>query len=473
MMNTLWIKQLLIALIIITHQGCTIFKPLEESAIPVDIPNAYTTYYNTIQPNKKETNIFWWKSFNNPELNQLIQKALNDNFDIKIAWARLAQSKANVKIFTAPMFPFFDITTMFDYQPKNSKNNETLSEKKDLNNTNIDIGLASSYEIDLWGRIKAEYKAGIYNYQSSHYDLYTSMVTITSMIADTWISIIGTQEELFVLEKQININTLLFENQLLRFNNGMASGLDVLQQQEILVSTKSEKPILEMQLQTLHNQLALLLGSYPNTLTKITTTALPKLPKMPHIGIPSDLIIQRPDIQSAWNKLSAAKWNTSAAKAQLLPTVKLSATISSKNDTNQHIFSNWITSLASSLTAPIFYGGKLAAGVEKNKEIVEEQVQIYGKTVAQAINEVENALSNEYYQNQCIHQLSHQLNYATIAWTESLNSYLGGRDSFLRYITLLQNVQSLEKRIVREKTNLLHYRIALYRALGGSWINND
>ena len=403
----------------------------------------------------------WWKTFRNTELDTLIATALEGSFDIKTAWARLRQAEAVARKAGADVYPALDLANTSAARQRRGGN--TVSETD-----TVSLGLAASYEIDLWGRIAATRDAERFRTQASHADLESAFMTVAASVADTWIALVGAQAELAVLDRQIETNAMLTQTLALRFANAMSSGLDVLQQQELLVAAQAERPSLEMEIQTLHTKLAVLLGLMPGNEPKSTTTELPALPPLPAPGLPADLLVARPDIRAAWERLSASRRDVGAAQASRLPAVRLSASGTFSGE-NSGLFSNWLLNLAAGLSAPLFDGGKLSAETDRMRAIVDEQVQTYGKTVADALKEAEDALSNETRQQARLLKLQEQLRYAEVAREESRTSYFGGRDTFLRYITQLQSVQKQERNVIREQATLLRYRIALHRALGGDW----
>ena len=440
--------------------ACAPFAPAARSPQPVGMLPAYVgdtaegTPFDGVRP--------WWGNLGSAELDALMDKALGANFDIAVARARLLQAEAEARKAGAGLYPALNVSGEAAHQRRAEATSTGRAGES------FALGLAASYELDLWGRIRSESEAAALRHAASREDLAAAAMTVAANLADTWVALVGTRAELTLLEKQIAINETLVRILLTRYANAQSSGLDVLQQQELLVASQAEQPPLQLQIETLSHSLDVLSGGFPGALAP-GTALLPDLPPPPAPGLPADLLFARPDIRSSWNRLRAADYQASAAGANRLPALRLTARGAFESAQRSTLFSNWLTNLAAGLTAPLFDGGALAAEADRTRALIEEQVATYGKTVATALQEVEDALSAEQRRRETLRRLEEQLVLARRAEAETRLSYLGGRDSFLRYITQQQNVQSLERRVVRERSALVRARIALYRALGGDW----
>ncbi len=451
------------------------------AAIPGKYPSAPTKPVPSIKGNPKgyvaptvhptgevaRTANPWWENFNNIELNSLIKKSLGANFDILTAFARLRQSEAVARRAGASLLPRLD----FDGSGGTRRTSTQIKAggfRQELLSETYSLGLAASYEIDLWGRLGSEQQAEILRTKASAHDVQSAAMTVAAEVADTWASLLGNRRELQVLNDQIKVNKDLVELQTVRFNNGLGTSLEVLQQKELLASVQAEIPTLEQEAAILRNQLAILQGTLPGTGMHINERAkLPRLTAMPSPGLPVQLLDARPDIAAAWARLAAADWDVSAAHANRYPSLSLSASGVFQAAETSLLFTNWVATLIGSLTMPIFDGGALAAEEARLKAQTDVDIQSYAKLVATAIQEVDNALATDKGEHDKLRLLLQQYNFADAAMVEARNSYLEGANSFLNYITELRNVQSLQRTIARQRTTLVRARITLYRRLGG------
>ncbi len=467
--------------------SCAPFAPQERSVqktLPATMPGVYPSAPTTTTPPIKgipkgyvapavsatgavaKAKNPWWEDFNSSDLNALIQKSLSTNFDILSAWAKLRQSEAVARRAGAGLFP----TLTFDGSGGTRRTSTQVTAggtRTEALSETYSLGLAASYEIDLWGRVSSEQEAEVFRTKASAYDVQSAAMTVAAETADAWAALLGNRRELAVLKEQIRVNQDLVELQEVRFNNGLGTSLEVLQQKELLASVQAEVPTLEQNAAILRNQLAILQGTLPGTGLSIDENAkLPHLNPMPTPGLPVQLLDSRPDIAAAWARLAASDWDVATAHANRYPSISLSASGVFQAAQTSLLFTNWVGALIGSLTMPLFDGGSRAAEEARVRAQTDIDVQTYAKLVASAIQEVDNALATEKGENDKLHLLVQQYKLAEAAMIEARNSYLGGVSSFLNYITELKNVQSLERTIARQRTVLVQARIALYRRLG-------
>ncbi len=458
-------------------QACAVFAPdksLDDYASQMTLPADYlvgtdresSEQDRQIPANRQDEKNFWWTSFQNAELNKLIDEALSGSFDVLSAKARLVQLEAEAKKSGAALWPSISGTAGAEHARTSSQTStllpRTISEKDPLS-----LGLGASYELDLWGRAYSLREADILQVLAGQDNVRTAAMTVAALTADTWINLVAARAEKKLIEEQIKVNRLVSEALALRFQSGMNTALNVLQQEEVLAASLAELPLLSARENALATQLSILLGKSPGVGAKVASDILPSLPSLPSVGLPIELLEQRPDIRSSWYSLMSAEWQVSAGKAERLPQITLSADASYAAESSL-LFSNWIASLSAGLIAPIFDAGLRQAEVERLQALAEESLQGYGKTVATAVGEVRDALVNETQQEAYILRLKDQLLYASLARDKAQEGYLYGRDDFLSFILEHQNVQALERRILLQNAELLRYRVALHRALGGN-----
>jgi NodT family efflux transporter outer membrane factor (OMF) lipoprotein len=441
--------------------GCSPFKPSPRLEAPAPLPKAFTLYSDNAIASGK-----WWEQFKNDELNILVENALIANFDIQAAWGRLRQTRATAIQTGADKYPTLDATGSYSHTRQGQDaatggRSITTTEKHSL-------GLSSGYEIDLWGRIEAGASAGQLDAESSRKDLNSASMTVASEIVSKWLSIQTQRQKKLILQEQIKANQTYLELIELRFRNSLATALDVYQQRENVARVKAELPPVESEEQILLHELALLVGQ-PAGAVEVADAILPALSELPGLGLPSDLLANRPDVRSAGMKLHSADWTVAAARANRLPSVSLTGDGAYSGTQLSNIFNNWMFALAGSVIGPIFDGGYHKAEVEKARGVVDERLADYKNTVYSAFKEVEDALVREKWQQRYITARQAQLEAAQINLNEAINYYSQGLADYLPVLTALLTVQDLEITSVQDHTNLLLYRVALHRALGGTW----
>ncbi|MEJ2655827.1 MAG: efflux transporter outer membrane subunit [Desulfobacterales bacterium] len=440
--------------------SCAPFKPKTRPSPAGELPKTFSLY----TPESKPVNR-WWKEFNDSGLNTLIDAALSDNFSLKEAWSRLNQARALAVQAGAALYPDLTGTAGASYERERFGNGSRTTESND----EYSLGVVSSYELDLWGRIRSERESVLLEMSAVRQDLNAAAMTLAAEVANRWINIIAQKMQKQLLERQLKTNLLYLELTELRFRNAMVSALDVYQQKQIVESVRAEIPLVEAQEQLLRHELAVLLGKPPRTLLSIRRENLPALTALPATGIPADLLSARPDLQAAGMRLKAADWQVAAARANRLPAISLTAQARYGNSDMDVLFDNWLLSLAGNLTAPIFDGNLRAAEVDRTLAVADENLAAYRRTVLTAIKEVEDALVSESKQREHIKGLEKEANTAKKALAEAGNRYRNGLTDYLPVLTQLLTFQRLERDLIQQKTNLLIARINLYRALGGTW----
>jgi NodT family efflux transporter outer membrane factor (OMF) lipoprotein len=443
--------------------GCNTFAPEQRTQPPVPLPSSYTLY----DQGDRELDQ-WWRAFGDAEVDALIQEALARNFDIRAAWARLAQAQATARRAAAGLYPSLDAQGEARQQRTYAKP-QNQDEHKLTETENYDLGLAASYEVDLWNKISSEQKAQVLAADAALEDVQAAAVTVSAEIADAWAGLMAVRAAMRVLDEQIKVNQTLLDLQILRFENGLSQAVDVSQQRENLAAVKSDVPRLKAQEQTFLTTLALLTGKAGARELQISGSELPVLIDLPQTGLPADLLAKRPDVRAAGFRLDSADWQVSAARADRLPSLNLAASAAYSAASFDLLFSNWVTTLAASITAPIFDGGARKAEVERTRAVADERLADYARVVAQAVKEVEDSLSNEATQRELIDRLGEELEAAKQTRLQARISYLNGDSDYLVFLTGVQNVQRIERQLITEQANLVRFRIALYRALGGGW----
>lgn len=453
---------LLLILMFFGAVGCSPFKPKIRESPEGELPPTFSLYTSEREhPNN------WWEEFGDPELNILVQEALSGSLSLKVAWARLKQARSLAVQAGSGLYPEVGLTAGGSYSRRRTENDAGAVMRKSVKE--FSLGLAGSYELDLWGKIRSEREAALLEATATLEDYNTAATTLSAEVTERWIGIISQRIQKRLLEKQLETNQTYLELIELRFQKGMVSTIDVYQQRQLVAEVKAQIPLVEAQEQLLLHELALLLGKPPRTPLKISRETMPAPQTVPTTGLPADLLSNRPDVRAAGLRLRAADWQVSAARANRLPTISLSATGSFGAADLALLFQNWILSLAGNLVTALMDGNRRAAEVDRTRAVADENLILYKETVLTAIKDVENALISEKKQQEHIDSLEIEIDAAGKALVEARERYLKGIDDYLPVLTQIQTVQKLERDLVQQQAVLNVYRISLYRALGGSW----
>ncbi|WP_300672480.1 efflux transporter outer membrane subunit [Desulfoluna sp.] len=447
------------ATLLLGAAACSTFPPPKASQGLLPLPERYSLYPESSPAEESR----WWISFNSDELNALMDEALQENLTLQEAWARLKQSTALHQTKKAGLFP--SLSTEAGADTTRRGGDDTVNSTTD----SLYLGLAASYEVDLWGRIRALSQAESQRVLAVRANVETAAMTLSGQVAEAWTNLVSTRGEIAVLKSQMALNSTLLNALELRFENSMVSAVDVLRQRKVIEQQASELPsLLELE-SRYQNALALLLGKAPGMAPEVITRKLPAPGEIPPTGLPADLLAMRPDIRSAGLTLRAEEWEISAARADRLPALSITARARFGSDGVESLFDNWFTNLAANLTGPIFDAGRRKAEVFRARAQAEERLATYRKTVLTALSEVENALVSEVRQKESVAAMEQELITSRLTLTETENRYTQGVSDYVTLLAELKDLQTLERKLVKEKAQLVKNRIALHRALGGNW----
>jgi multidrug efflux system outer membrane protein len=455
--------KLILVLAISMLISCSPFKPAVRSDAAGEIPDAYSLYDDA-----PDHALPWWESMGSVELNRLIDAALSDNFTLKEAWFRLQQARLLAVQAGADLYPDLSASGAVELTRRRSENTFGGSIGS-IGEESYGAGLVSNYELDLWGRIRSQRESALLTVDATGADLQTAAITLAAEVADRWIRIVAQRLQKQLLEKQLANNLIFLDLIELRFRKAMVSALDVYQQKQVVENVRAQIPLVEAQIQLLSHELAVLLGRPPRTDLGLQQMDMPVIGRLPAVGLPADLLANRPDVRAAGMRLMAAEWQVAAARANRLPAIQFTAGAQYGRSDLDLLFDTWLLSLAANLTAPIFDAGRRAAEVDRTRAVVDENLWAYRQAVLTAIKEVEDALENETRQLAHIEGLIAVKDAAQRGLQEAIGRYRSGLSDYLPVLTQLLAVQDLERDLISQKTLLILYRVGLYRALGGDW----
>ena len=409
----------------------------------------------------------WWQAFNDQQLNYLVDSALTENFNLQSAWQRLVAARAVVDRESASFFPTLEGSARGEI----SKPQRAFEDFQQ--NRSVQIGFSSSYELDLWGRIRAQVQAQRYRAEATRADYQAAKISVAAELTQTWYRLLAANRQLEIINEQIETNQQVLELIENRFGGGQTRSVDILRQEQLLKATREQKYYQETDIALLEHQLLVLIGIEPQKNLDYQPDSLPALPSMPRTGIPASLVQRRPDVQAAFYDLQAADRELAAAISNQYPRLSLNiSTSTAQNDTDQ-IFRNWAYSIGGNLLAPIFYGGELKAEVNRTEAIKYQRVYDYGQVVLVAFREVEDALVQEKKQKEAVNIIAEQVAIARTTYQQLRIEYLNGMSDYLDVLVALDELQQLERDLVAARADLFQFRIALYRALAGGFGNEE
>ena len=336
----------------------------------------------------------WPKLFGSPELSRLSQQAVRGNFDIAAAAARLIQAQAQSMISSSALVPSLSGTgsASRSYTPGTLRARTAPFEASVGNNFNL--GLSASYVLDFWGRNRALADSADWNAIATRYDRETLIVSTQAALANTYFQILLAQDRLRLARQNVQIAENVLSAIKARMDVGTATALDLAQQESIVASQRASIPALEQSQQQASVLVASLLGRTPESVA-IAGGSLERL-RLPKVqpGLPSQLLLRRPDLAAAEARLQSAQGNIKAARAAFLPSISLSTQSGLGSSTLANLLrpEALAASLAAGLVQPIFNGDQTEGQLRQAQGRQIEVLADYRKVIVTALADVENAL---------------------------------------------------------------------------------
>jgi outer membrane protein, multidrug efflux system len=420
----------------------------------------------------------WWRSFRSRELTEIVEEARAANLDIAAAVARIVQADANARVAGAPLLPFIDFNgdAQHNQVSKTTGSTNVISVSRSgarlsIINNNLTATLNASYEIDFWGKNRAALRSFEELAVASRFD--REVVTLTTVVAaaNAYFQVLATQDRLRVAQDNLASATRVLGLIQQRLQAGTASALDTAQQESLVNTQRAAIPPLEQTLRQNRVALAVLMARSPESVTirggSLRGIAYPRVTP----GLPSELLTQRPDIREAEANLASANANVENARAQFLPSIKLTGDGGYESAVLKLLLrpESVIYTAAASLAQPIFHGGELLGNLDLQKGKQDELLQTYRKAVISGFADVENALD-------AIRRTAERERLQREVVTSSRRAFDISeqrlREGTVDLVTVLQTQQTLfqaEDALAQARLAHVQAIVSLYQALGGGW----
>jgi len=405
----------------------------------------------------------WLKTFADPKLDKLVQEVIEKNFDLQIAAAKVDAATASAKLAGVDLSPAVNLKL-------DSGNQGNLDGGLSNDKSSVGASLDVSWELDVWGRIRAGHDAATDELVATKLDFAFAKLSLAAQTAKAYFLAIETGRQLNLGENNVANYSKNLEVVNAFFEEGMVSIQDVhlaksekAREEDALGSNKSAH------LEALRS-LEALLGRYPSAKVEIADT-IPALPAPVPVGIPSAVLERRPDIVSAERRVSSAFNNTTAAKAAKLPRISLTANFGTASNSlsNMTSLSNVMWNVASNLMFPIFDAGRLDAQIEIASAEQKQAIAAYQKTALDAFVDIETALTNETIFREREKSLRVAFRQAKLAEEIGMENYKAGEGNILDALQLQRATTSSRRALSKIEQVLLVQRVNLYLGLGGDF----
>ena len=407
----------------------------------------------------------WWRSFGSTELSGLIDAALEASPDMAIAAEHARQAEAQVRIAGATLFPALNLGI-------DSSRREIRVDGGSWQSANASSAtLSASYELDLWGKNASGVRAAESSLLASRFDAETVRLTLVAGVASAYFQVLSLRARLVIAHENLGIAERVYKVVDSRARNGAVSALDLARQQAAVLAQRAAIPPLELQERQTLVALAILTGRQPEGFDAAATGVSEVLVPRTAPGIPSELLVRRPDLASAEAQLAAANANVAVARAALLPSISLTGSAGIASDVLLNFLSapTAAAAIGASLLQPIFDGGRLRAQVDVAASRERELVENYRKFILAALADVESALTagnrgldQEVLQEQVLVQARRALQLAEVR-------YRAGADDLLTVLDAQRTLFAAEDQLAQIRLSRLLASVGLFKALGGGW----
>ncbi len=420
----------------------------------------------------------WWKSFNDPALNQLIELAYRQNLPLQVAGLRILESRAQLAVTTGRIWPQVQAATGSATAVGLSRNALGLgSLPVPRNFGDFQLGFDAAWELDFWGKYRRGIEAARSSDLATTADYYSAIVSLTAEVARAYVNIRTFQ----VLIQQAQDNAKVQDEALKiaqsRFSNGATSELDVTQARTLLESTRATIPQLEASRQQAENALATLLGQPTGTVDALLQgpQQIPRAPDKVAIRAPAEMLRRRPDIRSAELSAAAQCARIGVAKSELYPSFTLigsigvETTASSAGTPNLFSRNSLYYTFGPHINFPFLNYGRLTNAVRVQDARLQELLTAYRDTVLKAAQEVEDALIGFVNAQQAAVFEQSAVTAAQRSVEISLVQYREGAADYQRVLDSQRALLDQENNLTQVTSSVATSVIALYKALGGGW----
>ena len=426
--------------------------------------------------------VSWWSSFNDPKLTSLVQQSAAQNLDVKQAVLRIEEAQAQTAVVAGGLWPSLSANASWSRQriSTNTPNGVIFGLNFPglppiLTNpfSQYQLGLGASWTLDLFGTARRSIEAANAQMQAAVEGGHAALLSMVSDVAATYIDLRGAQTRRAILQRSLATQRDLLQLTRDRRNAGLTSDLDVENATAEVGTTQAQVPLADREITVDINQLSQLMARPPEALRAelAQAQAVPPVPPVVPIGVPSDLARRRPDIRQAEANLHAATAQIGVAVADYFPRLTLTAAGGYQSVGLSRLIetASRFTSFGPAIELPVFEGGRLRATVRLQRLKAKEAAVIYAQTVLTALNQVEDALA-AYGSDQARRaSLETAMTASRNARLLARERYQSGVASFIDVLDAERTEEQNELALAEANTAVSADLVQLYRALGGGW----
>ena len=476
--------------------GCTITP---KQPIPtVAIPEMWTEIPETATAGASIDLARWWETFEDSQLQQLIERGIANNRDMREATARIRETRASRIVTAAPLWPFMgwsgsytrnrssSAAVAFSFDDFLTDGTDTSGDSGGSSNRSggnafgfgqdqnfYQTGLDASWELDLFGRTRWAVQAANATIAEAEENRRAVLITLLAEIAQNYIELRGAQHRLAIARQNILAQQDSVEVTQARYQAGITSALDAAEAEALLANTRAQIPTLQIAVKQAIHRLGVLVGDPPQTFVTplMQDRPIPNADLGSTIGLPSELLRRRPDIRRAERALEATTARIGVATADLFPRITLTGRLGTQgldfSDLGKSAGLFWAA--GPTVSWPIFDADRIRANIEVQDALQEQALARYEQVILISLEEVENALVS-YTKEQVRQRWLEESVRANQNAVEIANErYLSGLENYLSVVLAQRALYTAQDELAQSETALAAQVIALYKALGGGW----
>ena len=458
----------------------------------------------TVTTTLEQSLVEWWGIFNDPALTSLVERAVQANLDLKLAEARIRQAEGAKGVAIAALWPSINGTGSYtksrtpvlggaagfgstsgvgggtNISSSGTGGTGSTGATKATSAKTVGVirklyqgSIGAVWTLDIFGGNRRNVEAANADLRAAEWDRRDVLVTLISQVALNYVSLRGFQQQIVIARRNLDAQRHTVKVTRERFIGGFVGALDVSNAEALADTTEATIPTLETSARQAIYTLSVLLGADPGALVmELSPTAdIPPAPPRVPVGIPSDLLRRRPDIQRSEAQIHGATARIGVAVAELFPVVTLNGSVGMQGSRWKD-FSHWINrtwSIGPSVSVPIFEGGRVVSNIKLQKALNDQAILTYEKTVLTALQDVENALiasTNEQQRRDALVR-SVAANRKAVELSNLL--YTQGETDFLSVLDAERSLLTSEDALAQSNRTISTNLVTLYKALGGGW----
>jgi NodT family efflux transporter outer membrane factor (OMF) lipoprotein len=421
----------------------------------------------------------WWTTFQDPELDSLVRRAVQSNLDVKLAAERIRAARATICIAGSTLLPFFNGNGAYTHS-LNAANRTTLTLPSGKTRT-FDAkaqdfwtgGFDASWEIDIFGGIRRGVEAATANYEATVEDRRDVLVSLLGELATDYVQLRGFQQQVKIGQENLTAQQRTLQATRENKDIGRGTGLDVANSEAEVAGTGASVANFQSLVQQQIYAISVLLGEEPATLLEelSTESQIPIAPPLVPVGLPSELLRRRPDIRRAERQLAAATANIGVAVSDLFPHLGLNGSVSvgGSRFSNLGNWDNRVLSIGPSFNWAIFDSGAIWSNIEVSNAAQAQALLTYRKTILTALQDVETSLTAYAQEQQRRALLADAVAANQRAVAFAIELWNAGTKDFLNVLVTQESLFGAQNALVQSNQAVATDLVAIYKALGGGW----